>query len=83
MTAIPDDYPSMVAYFPMLRQIRALAKQQSPGISVVTLRVIVNEFGQPMPELSMMPTIQKLSPKYTADAALKEVIELLMGDEAT
>lgn len=75
---IPEDIDSLRNWFPAIRHMRSVARQ-STGYAIVTLRVIVNEFGQPA-GLWIMPELTRLVPRYTADQALAEVVKGLTSE---
>lgn len=72
---IPDDIETLKYWFPVIRHARAVAKQSS-GLGIITIRVVVNEIGQPA-GLWVMPTMELLVPRSTADLALREILDKL------
>lgn len=75
---MPDDIESLRYWFPIMRHARAVAKQSS-GYGVLTIKVVVNELGQPA-GLWIMPELVRLVPRDTADQALNEIISGLTLD---
>jgi hypothetical protein len=73
---VPEDIEYLAPFFPAIRHIRSVTKLSS-GLCVVTLKILVDEYGRPYPGLWMMPTLEKLVPKDTADLALREIIDKL------
>ena len=67
MAEIPLDI--QVEWFPVIRRLQSVAK--SDGVSIITLKVLVNKHGQPVVWLS--PEVQLVEPRSKADLILSLV----------
>ena len=76
MTTIPEDIDYLAPFFPAIRHIRSVSKLSS-GLAIVSLKIIIDEYGKPVPGLWTFPTITRLVPRATADEALRDILEQL------
>lgn len=75
---VPDDYNALEPFFPLIRHLRGAAK--TGGISIVSMKVLVNEFGYPL-DLWTQPKVTRLNPRNKAHSSLAQLIDLLTLEE--
>ncbi len=70
MTDIPEDFHALAAYFSLIRHMRAAGK--SAGLSIVTVRVLVDEQARPI--LFSQPEATRLMPRDNTRAVINDLL---------
>lgn len=72
----PEDYHTLCQWFPIIRHARSVAK--SNGMSVITIRVIVDDLGNPLAPWPV-PEAVRLLPRMSSQETISDLLQKLMN----